>query len=149
MQCSRPAVVDSRLVRRRCQTDEMSAPVVLRTRMFRGVIGGFGIGFAVVTFVAAVEADGSGANIRDRLLLAMFGVAGTLAVLRCTRLRLELDEWGLTVCHVVGTAKVAWTEIDRLTFRGQIPILVLREGCLLYTSPSPRDGLLSRMPSSA
>ena len=25
----------------------------------------------------------------------------------------------------------------------------LREDCLLYTSPSPRDGLLSRMPSSA
>ena len=23
------------------------------------------------------------------------------------------------------------------------------EGCLLYTSPSPRDGLLARMPSSA
>ena len=23
------------------------------------------------------------------------------------------------------------------------------DGCLLYTSPSPRDGLLSRMPSSA
>ena len=26
---------------------------------------------------------------------------------------------------------------------------VLQQGCLLYTSPSPRDGLLSRMPSSA
>ena len=26
---------------------------------------------------------------------------------------------------------------------------VLHEFCLLYTSPSPRDGLLSRMPSSA
>ena len=25
----------------------------------------------------------------------------------------------------------------------------LRSRCLLYTSPSPRDGLLSRMPSSA
>ena len=25
----------------------------------------------------------------------------------------------------------------------------LFKGCLLYTSPSPRDGLLSRMPSSA
>ena len=25
----------------------------------------------------------------------------------------------------------------------------LQEICLLYTSPSPRDGLLSRMPSSA
>ena len=26
---------------------------------------------------------------------------------------------------------------------------LLAGGCLLYTSPSPRDGLLSRMPSSA
>ena len=29
------------------------------------------------------------------------------------------------------------------------PIISLSKGCLLYTSPSPRDGLLSRMPSSA
>lgn len=109
--------------------------------MFRGVIGGVGLGFALVTLVSAVEPDGSGANIRDRLLLAMFGVAGTLAVLRCTRLRLELDEWGLTVCHVVGTAKVAWTEIDRLTFRGQIPILVLREGRRIKLQMlAPSDG---------
>ena len=28
-------------------------------------------------------------------------------------------------------------------------ILIEHNGCLLYTSPSPRDGLLSRMPSSA
>ena len=28
-------------------------------------------------------------------------------------------------------------------------IMVYNYGCLLYTSPSPRDGLLSRMPSSA
>ena len=27
--------------------------------------------------------------------------------------------------------------------------LIFYIGCLLYTSPSPRDGLLSRMPSSA
>ena len=27
--------------------------------------------------------------------------------------------------------------------------IVETKGCLLYTSPSPRDGLLSRMPSSA
>ena len=26
---------------------------------------------------------------------------------------------------------------------------ILLDACLLYTSPSPRDGLLSRMPSSA
>src|SRR5665647_3160578 len=29
------------------------------------------------------------------------------------------------------------------------PSYELRYSCLLYTSPSPRDGLLSRMPSSA
>ena len=29
------------------------------------------------------------------------------------------------------------------------PVAVSREGCLLYTSPSPRDATLSRMPSSA
>ena len=28
-------------------------------------------------------------------------------------------------------------------------LAAVRDGCLLYTSPSPRDGLLSRMPSSA
>ena len=31
----------------------------------------------------------------------------------------------------------------------QIKELELSLNCLLYTSPSPRDGLLSRMPSSA
>ena len=33
---------------------------------------------------------------------------------------------------------------------GGMPILWhIMKSCLLYTSPSPRDGLLSRMPSSA
>ena len=32
---------------------------------------------------------------------------------------------------------------------GKIPIRYPLYICLLYTSPSPRDGLLSRMPSSA
>ena len=35
--------------------------------------------------------------------------------------------------------------------RAKYPLIVDQENdnCLLYTSPSPRDGLLSRMPSSA
>ena len=32
---------------------------------------------------------------------------------------------------------------------GALAGLILYWDCLLYTSPSPRDGLLSRMPSSA
>src|SRR5680860_1851488 len=46
--------------------------------------------------------------------------------------------------------------VDTAWFTGNFPPSVSVEGtslngypCLLYTSPSPRDGLLSRMPSSA
>ena len=37
----------------------------------------------------------------------------------------------------------------RATYRGLLKVYEGCKGCLLYTSPSPRDGLLSRMPSSA
>ena len=51
-------------------------------------------------------------------------------------------------------------ELERVEKPGQIvevknapPRIIVSQGpallCLLYTSPSPRDGLLSRMPSSA
>ena len=33
--------------------------------------------------------------------------------------------------------------------RGKVDNTLFLKSCLLYTSPSPRDGLLSRMPSSA
>eukprot|EP01016_Furgasonia_blochmanni_P052992 TRINITY_DN850_c0_g1_i6.p2 TRINITY_DN850_c0_g1~~TRINITY_DN850_c0_g1_i6.p2 ORF type:complete len:105 (-),score=9.19 TRINITY_DN850_c0_g1_i6:61-375(-) len=36
-----------------------------------------------------------------------------------------------------------------LLIRQNIILFLLSHVCLLYTSPSPRDGLLSRMPSSA
>ena len=38
---------------------------------------------------------------------------------------------------------------DNLLLMDLTAALALSVGCLLYTSPSPRDGLLSRMPSSA
>src|SRR5665647_3505879 len=41
--------------------------------------------------------------------------------------------------------KIAKQTLNKKLAVDALPI----EGCLLYTSPSPRDGLLSRMPSSA
>ena len=38
---------------------------------------------------------------------------------------------------------------SRLALFGDGPLMYRYKSCLLYTSPSPRDGLLSRMPSSA
>ena len=43
------------------------------------------------------------------------------------------------------TDKIFQAEIASTFFNGEKVYFV----CLLYTSPSPRDGLLSRMPSSA
>ena len=40
-------------------------------------------------------------------------------------------------------------KIETLNARNRMNDLVKTTACLLYTSPSPRDGLLSRMPSSA
>ena len=39
--------------------------------------------------------------------------------------------------------------MSRLCLSNQVIFKILSILCLLYTSPSPRDGLLSRMPSSA
>ena len=39
--------------------------------------------------------------------------------------------------------------INQLETSGTWTDVAVDEDCLLYTSPSPRDGLLSRMPSSA
>ena len=68
------------------------------------------------------------------------------------QMRVELsdlhEELGNTMIYVTHDQIEAMTMADR--------IVVMRDGvieqigtCLLYTSPSPRDGLLSRMPSSA
>ena len=45
-----------------------------------------------------------------------------------------------------------WVEENRLKNDREAAVVVCcgkGNNCLLYTSPSPRDGLLSRMPSSA
>ena len=44
------------------------------------------------------------------------------------------------------TAELRDTWTKKQVFRTETE---MRMSCLLYTSPSPRDGLLSRMPSSA
>ena len=45
-------------------------------------------------------------------------------------------------------AKKGWTDVV-LVERKDLTSGSTWHACLLYTSPSPRDGLLSRMPSSA
>ena len=50
----------------------------------------------------------------------------------------------------VTATRIRQTGITAHTLDGDASQIVAeKEACLLYTSPSPRDGLLSRMPSSA
>ena len=53
------------------------------------------------------------------------------------------------ICHA--RARTQAQAVDAKRARGEAlpPLAGVPYACLLYTSPSPRDGLLSRMPSSA
>ena len=68
---------------------------------------------------------------------------------------LRAEETRKTVHHPAKAKRViqifcpgGMSQVDTFDYK---PELAKRAGkpCLLYTSPSPRDGLLSRMPSSA
>ena len=65
------------------------------------------------------------------IIIAVLGVAGVL----------------LPVINVIRKEKGSNSFYAVITFAALI--ISIGYVCLLYTSPSPRDGLLSRMPSSA
>ena len=60
----------------------------------------------------------------------------------------QMLEWGSTLTEILPEAYATVREAS-VRVLGMRPYDVQLIGCLLYTSPSPRDGLLSRMPSSA
>ena len=51
--------------------------------------------------------------------------------------------------NIYGYCRVSTTEQAENGISIDTQQELISEFCLLYTSPSPRDGLLSRMPSSA
>ena len=61
------------------------------------------------------------------------------------------DERSRQVYTIVTAADIDPAQVDSRWYVDELGFGAkhLRSICLLYTSPSPRDGLLSRMPSSA
>ena len=89
----------------------------------------------------------------DRHIVGQANAKRAVAIaLRNRWRRLQVDEklrGEITPKNIlmIGPTGVGKTEIARrLAKLAQAPFIKV---CLLYTSPSPRDGLLSRMPSSA
>ena len=84
-----------------------------------------------------------------RLITILFLVVFVTTNFFATRILIPMDEenqrnhlkaYGIAYWILQNEIEVEWL----LNYRGGSFLV-----CLLYTSPSPRDGLLSRMPSSA
>ena len=65
------------------------------------------------------------------------------------RIRGDVVSAGFKTANAFGKVKRYDVKHDEESGKGLINKIVKSSPCLLYTSPSPRDGLLSRMPSSA
>ena len=90
------------------------------------------------TFAARAGSDSLNAD--NRLAEALGGTnLGVKAAQEGAKLNIA-QKYGDALSNMLGT---------RATTEGLLATGAQRIACLLYTSPSPRDGLLSRMPSSA
>ena len=94
--------------------------------------------------------------VGDKMYTCTLGEqAGALRVLRAAGLGCRTRT---NVNHILpyddATRDLYWTNLSELAFDGRayahsVESRANNERCLLYTSPSPRDATLSRMPSSA
>ena len=96
------------------------------------------------------DAAGAIAAAAARRGLAPMAPLGRVAALRAALTRLGLDDGELASEETLAAALGDWAlqHADR-NVADDGPHIGAGDACLLYTSPSPRDGLLSRMPSSA
>ena len=101
-----------------------------------------------------------GLMVTGIVLVAALGLARSSRILGEGRARLEMSsellqvasQWkGLTQTNSVRNHALMLSSDPALAaaFKADIDKTTAEIGCLLYTSPSPRDATLSRMPSSA
>ena len=112
-------------------------------RDLRRARGRFALIALVVVLVAVLVTFLSGltAGLRHQNISAVQHLPGNSVVFADTGTAPSFDESSLTAAQLA-----AWRTAQPDSFGVGISRARI---CLLYTSPSPRDGLLSRMPSSA
>ena len=82
------------------------------------------------------ELGSSGASATDSFIFVVQDTGGTA-------------NGGVDTDQTPNTIAINLQEFNRAPFGSDSTIVLAEDTCLLYTSPSPRDATLSRMPSSA
>ena len=108
----------------------------------------------IISDVDGVWTDGSIYKGKDGIELKRFFVndGAGVAIIRAAGLKLALISGRFSEATADRAAELKIEDVYNGTLNKIPPYEALKEKynlCLLYTSPSPRDGLLSRMPSSA
>ena len=150
--------------------DQQSAPnhqsqtSASKTEYVSIIAAGLGMFLAALDISVNVALPG----MRDGLDADLHSIQWVIVVFVATRAGLVIgignlaDRFGLRTIFMIGTSiylasmicislsdTLGWVVVFRITQAIGTGSLYAVSPCLLYTSPSPRDGLLSRMPSSA
>ena len=91
-------------------------------------------------------------NLLSEYLIKEGFIVSTASGAEEARKKTQLIKFDLIILDIMMPGDDGLTLTKEIRNNSDIPIILLtaKSGtCLLYTSPSPRDGLLSRMPSSA
>ena len=134
---------------------------VFGSRVTKVIVGELGPQFAKATgFTPVVTADVAqvmkrridGGEPFDLAVLVDFQIDDLIKsgkLVAGSRTNIMSSGIGVAVKRGAPKPDISTVEAFKQTLLNAKSITYLKEGCLLYTSPSPRDGLLSRMPSSA
>ena len=99
-------------------------------------------------WLTLVHTKGLGPGLLRKLTEGLGSIDSILGASDSKLRQAGLPEKVVTSLRQVDAANIQ-TDLDWLADASDRSIITRNCACLLYTSPSPRDGLLSRMPSSA
>ena len=88
-------------------------------------------------------------NLPDPRLDSFFIVEEKKQFIRVAQFNNDMVHFSTPPIELTITPKEFYNRPEGLTINRETLVMKWRNSCLLYTSPSPRDATLSRMPSSA